>query len=269
MTLDILLQLYVALVGLIVGSYLNVVVYRVPRGMSTVTPRSRCPRCRRAILPWDNVPVLSYLWLRARCRSCGLKIHWRYPLLEALTSVCFVAALREFGPSPLRIAVACFFSAAMIALAMIDFEHFLLPDVITWPGMAIGLLVLPWLGWHSHREAFFGAALGAGILLAVAWGWYLLKGVEGMGMGDVKMLGMIGAFLGWQSVISTLFVASFIGSVVGLALMIPGRFSMKSRLPFGVFLAIGALLTLFFGPQMVDLYDQLGRFTVGWFYGPS
>lgn len=169
----------------------------------------------------------------------------------------------------MRVAVACLFSAAMIALAMIDLEHFLLPDVITWPGIVIGLLVLPRLGWHSDREAWIGAALGAGVLLAVAWGWYLLKGVEGMGMGDVKMLGMIGAILGWQSVVSTLFVASLMGSVVGLSLMIPGRFNMKSRLPFGVFLAIGALLTLFFGPRMLDLYDQVGRITVGWFYNPQ
>lgn len=263
---EALLSIYFAAIGLVVGSYLNVVIYRLPRGLSTVLPRSRCPRCRTPIRPWENVPVVSYLLLRGRCRRCGVAIHWRYPLVEAATAAAFVASYARFGPALLEPAVAAAFTAAMIALAMIDLEHFLLPDAITWPGIAAGVLILPRLGWTSDADAWLGAALGAGVLLAVAWGWYAWKGVHGMGLGDVKMLAMIGAFLGWRGTVSTLFLASFGGTLFGLSAMALGRLGLKSRLPFGVFLSLGALATLFFRPEILSLYDRLGRITVGWFY---
>lgn len=265
--LDTVLTVYAALLGLVVGSYLNVVVYRLPRHISTVTPSSRCPRCRSAIRPWDNIPLLSYLLLGGRCRDCRLAIHWRYPAVEALTGVLFAASYLRFRPSLLHVAVAGLMSATMVVLAMIDLEHFLLPDAITWPGIAIGLLVLPRLGWISDRDAWIGALAGGGFLLAVVWGWYFLKGVHGMGLGDVKMLALIGAVLGWQGTAATLFVASLLGSAVGLSLMALGRLGMKSRLPFGVFLAVGALVTLFFRQDLLGLYDGVGRITVEWFYG--
>lgn len=261
------IRIYAALVGLVVGSYLNVLIHRLPRGLSTVMPRSRCPRCRMPIRPWDNVPVVSYLLLGGRCRRCGLSIHWRYPLVEAATAGAFVASYQVLGPALLPAAIAAGFSAAMIAMAMIDLEHFLLPDAITWPGIAVGVLVLPRLGWTSDADAWLGAALGGGVLLAVAWGWYAWKGVHGMGLGDVKMLAMIGAFLGWKGTVSTLFIASFGGTLVGLSAMAFGRLGMKSRLPFGVFLALGALATLFFRHEILALYERLGSTTVGWFYG--
>jgi leader peptidase (prepilin peptidase)/N-methyltransferase len=266
-TLDAFLQVFAALFGLIAGSYLNVVVYRLPRGISTVLPRSRCPRCRMPVRPWDNVPVLSFLLLGGRCRSCRVAISWRYPLVEAATAACFVASFREFRPSLTGTVIAWVFCAAMIALALIDFEHYLLPDVITLPGVAVGLLVLPRLGWTSDRDAWLGAALGAGVLLAVAWGWYALKRVHGMGLGDVKMLAMVGAFLGWKGTVSTLFVASLAGSLVGLSMMAAGRLRMQSRLPFGVFLALGALVTLFFRHEIVALYGRFGLALARWLLG--
>ncbi len=271
MTLDLFFQIYAALLGLVVGSFLNVVAYRLPRGISTVLPRSRCPRCRLPIRAWDNVPILSYLALGGRCRHCRVAISWRYPFVEALTALCFVASYRELRPSVTGVAIAAVFSAAMIALATIDLDFYLLPDAITWPGIAVGLLVLPRLGWRSDRDAWAGAALGAAVLLAVAWGWYLWKGIHGMGMGDVKMLAMIGAFLGWRGTVSTLFFASLAGTLVGLSLLVLGRLGMKSRLPFGVFLAMGALVTLFFRREVFDLYERMARFTVSWFYcwGPA
>lgn len=251
------LHAYVAAVGLIVGSYLNVVIYRLPRRLSTTLPRSRCPRCRAPIRPLDNIPVLSFLLLGGRCRHCGLAIPWRYPAIELLTAVCFVASLERFGPTAEAIGAAGFCSL-MIVLGMIDLEHFILPDVITLPGIVLGLAVQPWLGWASLRDAAIGAGLGALVLYAVAWGWYWWKGVWGMGLGDVKMLAMVGAFLGWKGVVVTLFLSSLAGSLVGVALIATGRLQMQSRLPFGVFLALAAVAALFAGQALIDLYLGFG-----------
>ena len=248
-----LIDVYVVLFGLVVGSYLNVVVFRLPRGISTVLPRSRCPRCRSAIRPWDNVPVLSYLWLRGRCRVCGVSIHWRYPLVEAVTAGCFFLSVRRFGTWP-DILTAIAFSAVMIVLAMIDLEHYLLPDILTKPGIVIGLALSPWLSWTTLPDSLIGALGGGGILAAVSWGWYWWKGIHGMGFGDVKMLAMIGAFLGWQGAIVTLLLGSLAGSLVGGGLMLLGKMGAKSKLPFGVFLALGAVVTLFYGYQIIGAY---------------
>jgi len=265
-TVEIVPQIYLALLGLVVGSYLNVVAYRLPRRMSTVLPRSRCTRCRSPIRPWDNVPVVSYLLLRGRCRHCGASISWRYPLVEALTSLSFVASFHAFRTSATGILIACVFSAAMIVLAMIDLEHYLLPDAITIPGIVLGLAVLPWLNWVERpRDLFVGAAVGAGLLYVVSLVWYLWKKVHGMGMGDVKMLAMIGAVLGWQGVVFTLFLASLMGSLVGGGLILAGRLGWKSRLPFGVFLALGALVTLFFRLELTRFYGEVGYAIQGLF----
>lgn len=263
-----LLNIYVAAMGLLVGSYLNVLIYRIPRGVSTVTPRSRCTRCRAAIRPWDNIPVLSYIFfLRGRCRHCGMRISPRYPAIELVTAILVFASWQRFGLQgsgdlyegdsliiPALIAAA--FCCQMVVLCMIDFEHYLLPDVITLPGLVIGLVFLPVLGWSNYQDLLIGAVAGGAVLLAMTWGWYLWKGVEGMGMGDVKMLAMIGAWLGWRGMLVTLFLASFLGSIVGLIQILRGRMSMQSRLAFGVFLAIGAVITLFFETEFQDVYAR-------------
>ena len=260
----LIIEIYAALLGLVVGSYLNVVIHRLPRGQSTFTPRSRCPRCRAAILPRDNIPVLSFLLLRARCRHCAARISLRYPLVELATGFAFWASFREFPTSFTHALIAAGFTAAMIALAMIDIEHYLLPDRITLSGVAFGLLVLPFLGWLPARELWLGAVLGAGILGLVAWGWYWWKGVVGMGLGDVKMLAMVGAFLGFEGVVATLFMASLGGSLVGIFLMLVGRLKWQSRLPFGVFLACGAVATLFFHQELIGGYQSFSRAVGGW-----
>ena len=263
--LDLVLSVYLALLGLLVGSYLNVVVHRLPRGLSTTLPRSRCPRCLVAIRPWDNIPVLSFLVLGRRCRSCGLKIAWRYPALEVLTAVLFVGCYVRFEGT-FEIAVAVLFCCLMIVLAMIDLEHYLLPDVITLPGIVLGLVLQPWLPWVSSSDAWIGALVGAGVLYAAAWLWYLWKGVLGMGMGDVKMLAMVGAFLGWRGVVATLFLASLAGSAVGLGLMARGRFHLQSKLPFGFFLALGAIVTLFFEAELATGYERFGYELYRWVF---
>ncbi len=254
--IHLIVQAYVLIFGLLIGSYLNVVIHRVPRGLSTVRPRSRCPRCLAALSPWENIPILSYLLLRGRCRTCGLGIAWRYPMIEAFTGLCFLICFLRFDG--FEIPAAIVFSCLMIVLGMIDFEHYLLPDVLTLPGLVLGLALQPWLSWTtSWWDAAFGALLGAGIILAVTYIWYFWKGVYGMGFGDVKMLAMIGAFLGWYNVLVVLFTASFLGSIVGIALILGGRLGMQGKLPFGVFLALSALLILLFGPELHELYLRL------------
>ncbi len=256
MPFSLLIAIYLALVGLIVGSYLNVVIHRLPLGISTVTPRSRCPGCGEVVRARDNIPVLSYILLRGRCRHCKAEISPRYPLIETLTALLFVACYWQFGLS-VELLAGVLFCAAMVALAAIDAEHFLLPDKITLPGIAVGLLLSPWLEWSGWRSALIGALLGGGMLLALAAGWYWLRGEEGMGLGDVKMLAMLGAFLGWKGMLVALFFASVAGSVVGLAVIASGRGGMKSKLPFGTFLALGAVVALFVGPRITRYYLSL------------
>ena len=256
MSFFLLIAIYVALIGLVVGSYLNVVIYRLPLEISTVTPRSRCPGCGEVVRARDNIPLLSYLLLRGKCRHCQAEISIRYPLIEALTALLFVACFWQFGLS-VELLAGALFCAAMVALAAIDAEHFLLPDKITLPGIVVGLFLSPWLEWSGWRSALLGALLGGGLLLALAAAWYWLRGEEGMGLGDVKMLAMLGAFLGWKSMLVALFFASLAGSLVGLALIAGGRGDMKSKLPFGTFLALGAVVALFVGPRITGYYLSL------------
>jgi len=263
-SLELLLSVYAALLGLIVGSYLNVVIYRLPLGISTVLPRSRCPACGAAIRARDNVPVLSFLLLRGRCQACGARISRRYPLVEGATGLLFLASCLRFGISWEAVAGALF-CALMVVLALIDLDHMILPDVLTWPGIAVGILLQPLLSWarlgdgpwRALAGGALGAAVGAGILLAVWAGWYLLRHEEGMGLGDVKMLAAIGAFLGWQGVLVSLFFGALSGAVVGLALMAWRGGDLKSKLPFGTFLAMGGLIALFAGERIVAAYARL------------
>jgi leader peptidase (prepilin peptidase) / N-methyltransferase len=252
-----LLGLYAALVGLVVGSYLNVVVYRLPRGLSTVRPRSRCPGCGRPIRARDNLPLVSWLVLGGRCRDCGTAISWRYPAIEAAVGLLFAGCFLRFGISVEALAAAVL-AALLVALAAIDAEHMILPDQLTLPGIAVGLALQAWRtspDWRAGLwEGAFGALLGGGLLLAVIGLWWLVRREEGMGLGDVKMLALVGAFLGWKGVLVTLFFASLSGAVVGLALMRRGDAGLKTRLPFGVFLSLGGLVALFAGGPLADAY---------------
>lgn len=244
-------------VGLLVGSYLNVVVHRLPIGRSTVTPASACPACGSAIRAVDNIPVVSWLLLRGRCRDCGAAISARYPLIELVTAAGFAGSVLRFGATLEALAAALLF-ALLLALAAIDVDHFLLPDKLTLPGIALGLAAQLAVPSGSLAKGIAGALVGAGFLLVAAGLWELVKGFEGMGMGDVKMLAAIGAFLGVGGVVVTLVLSTLVGSIVGLALVAAGRRAMGSKLPFGLFLSIGGAIAIFAGEPLVRLY--LGAF---------
>jgi leader peptidase (prepilin peptidase)/N-methyltransferase len=241
-----------AVLGLAVGSFLNVCIYRLPIGQSLVRPASRCPRCGRSLSWFDNIPVLSWVVLRGRCRQCGEPISLRYPLVEIVTALVAVAIVLLTPPGPL-LASRLVLGAALIVLFMIDLEHQILPNVITLPGIVVGFL-FSLLGPPGPVDSLAGIALGAGVLYAIATGYYLLRKEEGMGMGDVKMLAMIGAFLGWRAVLLTLVLSSFAGAVFGLALMALRKGDMRYALPFGTFLAIAALVAMLFGDALMNWY---------------
>jgi len=248
--------LWVGLVGLIVGSYLNVLIHRIPKGKSTVLPRSSCPYCQGSIAARDNIPVLSFLLLRGRCRHCQAPISWRYPIIEGLTGLLFMGCLWKFGIYP-GLVPALIFCCLMVLLAAIDMEHFLLPDRLTLSGIVVGLALQLWHPLPGFLDAVIGTLAGAGILILVINYWYWLRGEEGMGIGDVNMLALIGAFLGWQGVLTTLILASTSGAAVGISMLLAGRLGLRSRLPFGVFLALGGLLSLFLGDLLIAYYSGL------------
>ena len=250
-----ILSLYAGLVGLLVGSFLNVVIYRMPRQISTVRPRSRCPYCGGAIRAIDNIPLLSWLRLGGRCRSCAAPISARYPLIEGLVGLLFVVCVTAFGFTVTAL-VAAIFCSLLVVLAAIDLEHYLLPDRITLPGIAVGLVLQHWLPRTTLLDAVIGVLAGAGVLILLINLWFWLRDEESMGLGDVNMLAMIGAFLGWQGVATTLLIASVAGALVGMLLMATRRMTLKSKLPFGFFLAVGGVTSLFAGEAILDWYAR-------------
>jgi leader peptidase (prepilin peptidase)/N-methyltransferase len=238
--------------GLAVGSFLNVCIHRLPRTQSIVRPGSRCPRCRTPLRWHDNVPLLGYLLLRGRCRACGQPISVQYPAVEAVTAAVFVLHYLAIGWEPLLIP-RLLFASAMIALFAIDLEYQLLPDAITLPGIVAGFafsLVLP-PGWLA---SLLGILIGGGVLFLVGEVYYRVRGEEGMGGGDVKMLAMIGAFLGWKLTLLTLVLASFLGSLAGAALIAARKGDLKYALPFGTFLAAAAIASALAGQPLIDWY---------------
>ena len=252
MTIEPIELAMVAVFGLLIGSFLNVVIHRVPRKESLVSPGSRCPGCGYALRWYDNIPVVSYAMLGGRCRRCRAPISIRYPLVELTTAIVFVAHYFVFGWTPL-LAVRLLFAASLVALFAIDLEHHLLPDVITLPGIFVGLAASAFLP-PGLFEALIGMLIGGGSLWLIGEAYYRYSGEEGMGGGDVKMLAMIGAFLGWKLVLVTLVLSSVLGSVLGLAIIAIKRGGMKYALPFGTFLALGALAASLFGDGIVSWY---------------
>jgi len=274
-----LIYVIAGVLGAVIGSFLNVVIHRVPREESIVLPSSRCPSCGAEISFYDNVPVLSYLMLGGRCRSCKVHISARYPAVEALTALLWVAVAWRDGLS-FALPFDLVFVTAITALIFIDAEHMILPNAITYPGIAFALiarLALPFLMGAPHFDdlpmllngvlagmpmwaaslvgALIGALAGGGSLWLMGWIWEKLRGVEAMGLGDVKMMFMVGAYLGWRLTILNIFLGVFSGSLIGIILMLrQGKRDMKLLLPFGVFLGIGAIAALLFGSRIVDWY---------------
>ncbi|MGQ0722426.1 MAG: prepilin peptidase [Candidatus Eiseniibacteriota bacterium] len=242
-----------AVLGAACGSFLNVVIWRLPRKMSVVTPRSRCPECSKPIAPWDNVPLVSWIFLRGRCRGCGAGIPVRYPFVEAVTAALFVLAGLH-AAEPLTLAFTLLFLSAMVVVTFIDLDHMIIPDVITIPGMALGLIAAFLGAAVEPGQALVGVLAGGGGLFAVATAYRAATGRDGLGGGDIKLLGMVGAFLGPVGAFLTVLIGSLAGTLFACALMLNHRASRTAALPFGTFLAPGAVLVLFLGARIVSSY---------------
>jgi len=246
----------VAVFGATIGSFLNVCIYRLPRHESIVWPGSHCPSCGGSIAWYDNVPVLSYLWLGGRCRTCRAPITMRYPLIEAANGAGYVTILWVFGANWTTILYCILFSALLVVTGT-DLTHKIIPNVVTVPGIVLGLVgaatVLP----VGPVNALLGMVVGGGILWALAWASPYLFGKEGMGGGDIKLLAMIGAFLGWKPALLTIMIGSLSGSVIGISLIAFGVMKREDYIPFGPYLVFGALVSLFFGEPLLNWYQRL------------
>lgn len=248
-------SLSVALIfGLIIGSFLNVCIHRLPINESLMTPSSRCPACRRPIRWQDNIPVISFFILHGRCRDCGQPISWRYPLVELANGTGYVLLVWQFGVGS-QTAVYALLYSSLLVITFIDLDYQIIPDRITLPGMVVGLaassVILP-LGFVN---ALIGLLLGGGLFYGVA-----AASRGGMGGGDIKLIAMIGAFLGWKQALLTIFIGALAGSVIGLFLMVFKGKSRKHPVPFGPFLSLGAVVSLFAGPAIWNWYQRLGAF---------
>jgi len=242
--------------GLVVGSFLNVCIGRIPQGDSIVRPASRCPACLSPIRWYQNVPVVSYLALRGHCAACRAAISFRYPLIELLTGLLFVYVTWTFGIGWPTF-IYWVFVAMLVVITFIDLDHQIIPNVISLPGIALGFLssfLVPWITWS---DSLLGIALGGGSLWLVAVLYALIAKAEGMGMGDVKLLAMIGAFLGYQAILPVVLLSSFSGAFVGLMAMAGQGKGRKYAIPFGPFLSLGALVYLFWGDFLVSWYFTL------------
>lgn len=252
-----MLFLLAFLFGAALGSFLNVCIWRLPRGESIIYPASHCPACGASIRARDNIPVVSYLLLRGRCHSCHARISLRYPAVELLTGITATFLLDHFGLSP-TLAVYGLFAGALIVITFIDIDHQIIPDVISLPGVVLGI-VFSAMGYGVPVvDSVIGAALGGGLLYLVAVGYHVWTGREGMGGGDIKLLAMIGAFLGWRGVLVALILGSFSGALIGVALILARGADSRLPIPFGPFLALGAVCALFFGDALIQWYLQIG-----------
>jgi leader peptidase (prepilin peptidase)/N-methyltransferase len=243
--------LIVFLFGLTIGSFCNVVIYRLPLGESIIAPGSHCRSCGNSIRPWDNIPLLSYFILKGQCRFCKERISTRYPAVEFTSGMLFVLLWLKFGFS-LSLASYALLSSALVVVALIDLDHKIIPDIISLPGIAVGLSLSLWFLPITPLASLFGFLTG-GIL------FYLIAVVSkgGMGGGDIKLIAMIGAFLGWQGVLFTIFSGALLGSLVGVTLMLLGKKGRKDKVPFGPFLSCGAILFMLAGDNLLNWYLNL------------
>lgn len=243
---------YAALLGAVVGSFLNVCVHRWPRDESVVSPRSRCPRCDNPIAWYDNIPILSWLLLRGRCRHCGLRISVRYPLVELAVALVWAGSVLAFGPTVQALSLAVFLTI-LLGIALTDAEHYIIPDEFSLGGLAIGVAISFLPGGITPLAAALGAGVGFGVLWLVAVLGEAAFRKPAMGGGDIKMMAFIGAFVGWQGVLLTIFLGSLLGSII----FGPISYRTGKLVPFGIFLAIGSAVTVLWGDALIDWYMRL------------
>ena len=249
----ILLCLLSFVLGLFIGSFLNVCIYRIPKGESVIWPPSHCPKCGERIKPYDNIPVISYFLLKGRCRNCAERISWQYPVVELLTGILTAATACKFGVS-----FSTFYYLLLvyylIVVSFIDLKTMEVPVKLSYGALLSGLLLSFFVPQHSFKEAVFGASFGAGIILFIIETYYVLTGKEGMGYGDANIMAVVGAFLGWKKVLLTLFFASLVGAATGITLILLRRSDREKPIPFGPFIAAGALISLYFGDRLINWY---------------
>ncbi|MBW2466802.1 MAG: prepilin peptidase [Deltaproteobacteria bacterium] len=249
------------IIGASIGSFLNVVILRLPEeNVSIVFPASRCPKCLQTLKWFDNIPIISFILLQRKCRSCGAPISWQYPMVELAMGLLSVALLFKFGLT-ITLPIYLVFTAALLVIIVIDFYHKIIPDVISLPGIVIGFVCSFFNPVITWQQSGIGLLIGGGVLYAVAAGYYLFTKREGMGGGDIKLLAMIGAFLGWQSLPFVVFGSSILGAAVGIGAMAKQKKGGKTMIPYGPFLSIAALLYMFYR-ELIDYYLVL------YFLGP-
>jgi len=248
--------------GLAVGSFLNVCIYRLPRSESLAWPGSHCTICDRPLAAYENIPVISWLLLRGRCRTCQSRISLRYPIVELITGALFLAGYLAFGLTPLLV-VRLLFACAMVVLFAIDLEHQILPNEITLPGIVVGFVCSFFLP-PGVRSSLIGLLVGGLFPFLIAEAYLRIRGREGMGMGDFKMLAMVGAFLGWPLVWVTLILSCVLGVVIGGGALIVARRGLGTRIPFGTFIAVAALVCAYLEPQALGMYDRAVQAYLAW-----
>jgi leader peptidase (prepilin peptidase)/N-methyltransferase len=254
--------LFALVFGMVAGSFLNVCICRMPKDESVVSPPSHCPRCSYQIKWYDNIPLFSYLLLRGKCRGCGTHISLQYPLVELINGILTLLLFLRFGLT-LDFAALFLFCSALVVITFIDIEHQIIPDEISLPGIVIGFALSFFLNGHGWLDSLIGILLGGGTLYLVAFGYHRLTGKEGMGGGDIKLLAMMGAFLGWKAVPFIIFTSSLTGSFVGVSIMLLKKKDSKLAIPFGPYLAFGALLYIFYGQPLIRWYLNFGGFNKG------
>lgn len=264
--LRVFLHVYVFVLGAVVGSFLNVCIARLPENRSLVKPGSRCPKCENPIRWYDNLPILSFLVLRGKCRNCGTPISLQYPAVELLTAVLFLLLMHRFT-NITALMIYMIFTSSLVVVTFIDLKHYIIPDEISIPGAVVGLLlsILPahltdgQLLSHSFLDSLIGCVLGGGLLYLTALFSLVVFKKEGMGGGDVKLLAMVGAFLGWKPVLITIVLGSVLGALVGVTLIALRLRGRKDYIPFGPYLALAALLSLVWGNRLLEVYLMFGE----------
>jgi len=241
------------ILGLIVGSFSNVCIYRIPRNESIIYPASHCPKCRNKIQPFDNIPLLSYILLKGRCRNCNSKISFQYPIVELLTGLIYLIIYLVYGIS-VQTLIYIILSSALVIIAFIDLNQQIVPDVISLPGIVIGFILSFFVPYISFINSALGVVIGGGIILVIGLAGSVIFKKEAMGGGDVKLAAMIGAFLGWRYIIISLFLGFFLGALVGIILILSKIKSREDTVPFGPFIVLGSFITLLWGEKIISCY---------------
>lgn len=254
--MDYLIPTLIFIFGAVIGSFLNVCIYRIPRNKSIVRPNSFCPNCEKPVRFFDNIPIVSYILLGGKCRNCGTKISKRYPFVELLTAVLFLMIYRGWGLT-YELFIEMFFVSLLIVISFIDYDFQIIPDILSIGGMVVGLMITIVRPGFRFTDAVYGVLGGGGVLFLIAYGYQLIAKREGMGGGDIKLLAMIGSFTGLKGVVFSLIGGSVIGSLVGIPLMLIKKENTKYAIPFGPFLSLAALLYVFAGNGIVRRFTEI------------